>query len=108
MLMDYKLASEYRDVAMRPEHLAASSRSLAEVALLIDTLEALAEPVLVVSKSRPLSPDPDDDMVIDLAINGYADAIITQNMKHFSAATERFGIPVLLPADFLQLLRNRG
>ena len=54
MLMDYKLAMEYREVALRPEHLAASGRSRANVLGLIDALESVAEPVKVVLKHRPL------------------------------------------------------
>jgi len=33
-------------------------------------MEAFAEPVEVVMKTRPLSRDPSDDMILDLAING--------------------------------------
>ena len=107
ILMDYKLASEYRDVALRPEHLAVTSSSEDEVNVLLNTLETIAEPVLIVNKIRPLSPDPNDDMVLDLALNGKAEFIVTQNLKHFVLA-ERFGIRVLLPAEFLNLVRKRG
>jgi hypothetical protein len=33
-------------------------------------MEAFAEPVEVVMKTRPKSPDPSLDMVLDVAING--------------------------------------
>ena len=108
LLMDYKLASEYRDVALRPEHLAASEASQGEINGLLDALETLAEPVLVVHKHRPLSPDPNDDMVLDLAINGQAEFLVTQNTKHFALAAKRFGVPVLLPAECLNIVRQRG
>lgn len=107
ILMDYKLASEYRDVALRPEHLSVTSSSEDEVRVLLDTLETIAEPVLIANKIRPLSPDPNDDMVLDLALNGRAEFIVTQNLKHFLMA-ERFGIRVLPPAEFLNLVRERG
>ena len=48
---------------------------------LIEAVEAFAEPVEVVGKTRPLSPDPDDDMILDLAINGRAEALVTRNKK---------------------------
>jgi len=85
-LMDLKLGLEYRDVALRPEHLVASALSETEVLELIEALEAFAEPVEVLTKTRPLSPDPNDDMILDLAINGGAEALVTNNTKHFLAA----------------------
>jgi predicted nucleic acid-binding protein len=75
--------------------------------IVIESLEAIAEPVLVIVKPRPLSSDPNDDMVLDLAINGRADAIVTQNKKHFDSAGKRFGIRVLSPAEFLKRLREK-
>jgi len=105
ILLDYKIASEYRDVALRPKHLAASRRSAETVLSLIVNLEGLAEPVHVLSKPRPLSSDPNDDMVLDVAINGGADAVVTQNVKHFATAARRYGIKVMSPAELLEILR---
>ena len=47
-------------------------------------------------------------MLIDVAINGHADAVVTNNVKHFLSAAERFRIPVLTPREFLIELRKRG
>lgn len=104
--MDYKLAMEHRDVALRPEHLVASGRSRENVLELIQALEEVAEPVKVVRKPRPLSSDPNDDMVLDVAINGAAEGIVTNSTKHFLRAAKRFAIPVFPPADLLQILRK--
>ena len=57
-LMDLKLGLEYRDVALRLEHVKASALSKREILELIEAMEAFAEPVEVVTKIRPLSPDP--------------------------------------------------
>ena len=104
VLMDYKLACEYRDVAIRPQHLIAGRKTAAEAMLVLDAIESIAEPVLIVVRHRPLSQDPDDDMVVDVAINGGADAIVTNNIRHFRLAAERFGIPAVTPAELLRLL----
>jgi predicted nucleic acid-binding protein len=104
--MDLKLGLEYRDVGLRAEHLAASKLSKADVLKLIEAIEALAESVEVVEKHRPLSSDPDDDMVLDVAIAGGADALVTNNAKHFVAAGRRFGIPALTPAELLIEMRK--
>ena len=105
-LMDLKLGLEYRDVALRSEHVRASALSKREILELIEAMEAFAEPVEIVVKTRPLSPDPSDDMVLDVAINGRAEALVTSNKKHFAGAGKRFGIPVLTPAELLEKMRE--
>jgi putative PIN family toxin of toxin-antitoxin system len=107
ILMDYKLACEYREVALREEHLAVSGKTQEETASLLDTLEAVAEPVLVVVRHAPLSQDASDDMVLEVAINGSADAIVTNNTKHFREAARRFQLQVLTPAELLNEFRKR-
>jgi len=105
-LMDLKLGLEYRDVALRSEHVRAAALSKREILELVEAVEAFAEPVKVITKVRPLSPDPSDDMVLDVAINGRADALVTSNTKHFAGAGKRFGIPVLSPAELLEKTRE--
>ena len=105
-LMDFKLGLEYRDVALRSEHVRASALSKREILELIEAVEAFAEPVEVVVKTRPLSSDPSDDMILDIAINGRAEALVTRNAKHFIGAGKRFGIPVLTPAELLEKMRK--
>lgn len=105
-LMDLKLALEYRAVALRPEHVEASGLTRAEILELIEAMEAFADPVKVRVSTRPLSPDPNDDMVLDVAVNGRADVLVTNNKKHFAAAGEQFGIAVLSPAELLLKIRK--
>jgi predicted nucleic acid-binding protein len=105
-LMDLKLGLEYRDVALRPEHVRASALSKREIVELIEAIEAFAEPVEVVMNTRPLSPDPSDGMVLDVAIKGRAEALVRSNKKHFAGAGKRFGIPVLSPAELLEKMRK--
>lgn len=106
ILMDYKIAAEYLDVALRPEHLTASRQTSGKILTLIEALEELAEPIQVSVKPRPLSSDPNDDMILDVAINGRADALVTQNAKHFRVPGNRYGIHVLSPVEFLTALRK--
>ena len=108
ILMDYKLACEYRDVALRAEQLQGSGRSQAQTSLILDALEAIAEPVYVVFQYRPLSPDANDDLVLDVAINGNAEAIVTNNTKHFREAAQRFHLAVLIPAELLSKFQRKG
>ena len=108
ILMDYKLACEYRDVALREEHLAISGKTRQETEQLLKMLEAIAEPVLVLVRHRPLSPDADDDMVLDVAVNGNADAIVTNNTKHFREAAKSFRLDTLAPAERLRKFQKRS
>jgi len=93
-------------VAQRPQHIAASGRTSEDAEAIIEMLESIAAPVLVRIKHRPLSQDENDDMVLDVAINGQADAVVTNNIKDFRVAAERFGIHVLTPREFLIAFRK--
>jgi predicted nucleic acid-binding protein len=106
-LMGYKLSCEYREVALRRGHLHASGRSKSETEAVLDALEGIADPVFVAFQHRPLSPDANDDLVLDVAINGNAAAILTNNAKHFRESAKRFGIEVLAPAQLLKKAQRR-
>ena len=49
---------------------------------------------------RPFLSDPSDDLVLEVAVAGDCDAIITYNKRHFKN-TEKFGLRVLNPREFL-------
>jgi putative PIN family toxin of toxin-antitoxin system len=49
---------------------------------------------------RPFLPDPDDDMVLELAFSAGCDRVITYNRRDFAGA-ERLGIRLLTPKEFL-------
>jgi hypothetical protein len=69
-------------------------------------VERRAKPVEVVIKARPFSPDPKDDMILDLAINGQAEALVTSYTKHFARVGKSFGIPRLSPAELFEKMRK--
>jgi predicted nucleic acid-binding protein len=51
----------------------------------------------------PSSRDPGDDFIVDCVLNGRA-LLVTNNVRDFVAASQRFGFPVLRPEKFLPLL----
>ena len=106
LLMDYQTGLRVSGRGSTPQHIAASGRTSEDAEAIIEMLEAIAAPVLVRIKHRPLSQDENDDMVLDVAINGQADAVVTNNIKDFRSAAERFGIQVLTPRDFLIAFRK--
>jgi putative PIN family toxin of toxin-antitoxin system len=108
LLMDYRISCEYRDVASRAHHVENSALSQDEIARLIRRLEARADSVEIIARHRPLSVDPGDDLVLDLAINGHADTIVSYNLRHLRAPAHRFGISVVQPATLLVRMRQAG
>jgi putative PIN family toxin of toxin-antitoxin system len=50
---------------------------------------------------RPFLPDPKDDLVLEAAVAGRCDAIVTYNRRDF-VGIEKFGLRILLPGEFLQ------
>jgi len=93
---------EYEDVLKRPEQREASGLSLAEVDTALTTLAALTEPVEVRFTWRPQLADPGDEMVLDAAVNGQADALVTHNLADFVLAAPRFGLLLLRPGELLE------
>jgi putative PIN family toxin of toxin-antitoxin system len=106
LLLSVPLILEYEAVLMRPEHLTACRLRSAEVGRVLDDLVAVAEPVNVTFRWRSSLPDPDDDMVLETAVNGQADAIVTFNLRHFEPAVKNFDCAVILPRVALQQIRS--
>ncbi len=50
---------------------------------------------------RPVLKDPDDDFVLEVAVESGCDCIVTHNVKDF-AGSEKFQIQVLTPQAFLR------
>jgi putative PIN family toxin of toxin-antitoxin system len=106
LLLSVPLVLEYEAVLNRPEHLAASGLTSVEVEHVLDDLAAVAKPVKLAFRWRPRLRDPNDDMVLETAVNGNADAIVTFNQRDFEEAKRSFACAVLLPAVALQQIRR--
>jgi len=96
---------EYEEVLKRPEQRLAHGLALEEIDELLAELAALIEPVEIHFQWRPQARDPSDEMVLEAAINGQADALVTYNVVDFAAAGERFKIAILRPADVLRRVK---
>jgi putative PIN family toxin of toxin-antitoxin system len=102
LLVSTPLLIEYEAVMTRAEHLKASGLTQGEVGQLLDAVAAVANPVRLAFLWRPALDDPDDDMVLETAVNGQADAIVTFNRRDFLPQAERFGTAVLSPGEALK------
>jgi putative PIN family toxin of toxin-antitoxin system len=96
LLLSVPLCLEYEAVLTRREHLRAVGATAAEARRLLDALIAVAEPVEVSFLWRPSLRDPDDEMVLETAVNGRADWLLTFNVADFAGAA-RFGVNVGRP-----------
>jgi len=106
LLVSVPLAMEYEAVCSEPEHGLAAGLSESEVAAYLDVILAMAEPVETHFLWRPQLRDPGDEMVLEAAVNGRADALVTFNMRDFGTAPGQFGIELLLPRDALERIRR--
>jgi putative PIN family toxin of toxin-antitoxin system len=105
-LASVPLMLEYEAILHRPEQLAASNRTAEATTAFLDALALLVEPVTFFYLWRPQTRDPADEMVLETALNGRADCIVTHNVADFHPAAARFRLAVLTPAEFLQQLRE--
>lgn len=107
-LASVALLVEYEAVLKRPEHLHATNLTATQIDVFLDGLTHLFVPVTPHFLWRPLLKDPNDEMIVEAAVNGQAQVIVTFNTRHFGNAAHRFGIEVLKPGEFLRRLYHIG
>jgi len=106
LVLTVALAMEYESVCSRAEHRMASGLSDIEIDIFLTALIALAEPVETHFLWRPQLRDPGDEMVLEAAVNGRANALVTFNVRHFGAVPSHFGIEVLRPKEAIRRIRK--
>lgn len=93
---------EYEGVLKRAEHRLVHGLSIEEIDRFLAAFASACEPVEVHLRWRPQLSDPNDEMVLEAAVNGRADYIVTFNAKDFAPAARRFGIAVRRPGALLK------
>ena len=93
---------EYEAVCARQPHLEAAGLKLGDLAVFLDSLASIAEPVPIHFLWRPQLRDPADELVLEAAVNSGADALLSFNVRHFQRAAARFDLRVSQPGLFLQ------
>ena len=74
-----------------------------DVYAVLDELALVGKRVELMIRIRPMLPDPNDEMVLETAINGRADAIVTFNERDFRSEG---GALVLRGGPISRLLRH--
>jgi putative PIN family toxin of toxin-antitoxin system len=106
LLLSVPLMLEYESVLTRPEHLAACGASREDVSAILDELASVGKRVALQIRIRPMLPDPNDEMVLETAINARADAIVNFNDRDFRSAAQRFRCSMLRPVDVIRRLAD--
>ena len=97
---------EYEAVCSRRERRTVAGLNLTEVGVFLDAIAALVEPVETHFLWRPLLRDPGDEMVLEAAVNGQAQAIVTFNSRDYRDAAAKLGVKLLLPRDVLASMKG--
>ena len=105
-LLTTTLFLEYESILKRPEHLLVTKFSEKDVDGFLSAFASSSEPVDVWFHWRPQLRDPNDEMVLEAAINGQADALVTHNTKDFLVAESQFNLLVIQPKELARLLKS--
>lgn len=94
---------EYRAVLLRPENLL--QRPAVQAEGFLDVLLSVSHLQEIFFLWRPTLPDPDDDLILELAVAAGCRYIVTHNLRDFRG-TERWGVAAVSPSDFLKLIEK--
>ncbi|HWH40933.1 MAG TPA: putative toxin-antitoxin system toxin component, PIN family [Usitatibacter sp.] len=105
-LVTTALFLEYEEVLLRAEQRLATKMSAGDVESALAAFAAASEAVEVHFRWRPQLTDPADELVLEAAVNGRADALVTHNLRDFVKAAERFELRVITPQECLKELKR--
>lgn len=106
LLLGIPLAIEYEAVCQKAEHRLAAGLSQMQVDIFLTAIIAMSEPVETHFLWRPQLRDAGDEMVLETAVNGRADALVTFNIRDYGPVPQRFGIELLLPRTVVGRIRQ--
>ena len=105
IVLSVPLVVQYEVVLMREATLQAIGGDTQRIERFLDLLCAVARQVRISFFWRPVLLDPDDEMVLEAAVEGQVDHLLTFNLRHFRGA-ERFGVAVARPGPAWHAWQN--
>ena len=104
-LLSVPLVLEYESVAKRPGMLPHLSER--DIEAILDMICSRSMEQKIFFQWRPFLKDPNDDMLVELAIAGRASTIVTSNIGDFEDARKALGLEILTPKEFLIQQRTK-
>ncbi len=99
-IISVPLALEFEEVLLRPKNREKYDYfTQKEISLIISDIVAVSHKTKLHFLWRPFLKDSFDDRVLETAVNGQANAIITYNTKDFAGVKKHFDIEILTPAE---------
>jgi putative PIN family toxin of toxin-antitoxin system len=90
---------EYEEVLRRPKQFPHLSPQ--DIEDFLDFISSACDHVRINFLWRPQLQDPEDDLILELAVSGQADAIITYNQRDF-VGSDQFGIRIISPGELIK------
>lgn len=106
MLVSVPLFCEYESKCTNPSHWLEAGLTHEQAQEFINTLAAIVKPVKKYFSWRPRLHDPNDEMVLEAAVNGQADAIVTFNLRDYANEPKAFKVDVINPAEAIRRVRQ--
>ena len=106
MLASVPLFFEYEAKCTDPDHWTVAGISREQADIFVSGIAGLVLPVRTYYLWRPLLRNPKDEMVLEAAVNGRADAIVTFNLRDYGAVPLEFNIEVIKPSTAIRRVRN--
>ncbi len=103
-LISVALFLEYEAVLTRPDHLIAAGITDSDVSRALMAFASVSEAVDIWFALRPSARDSDDDMVVEVAVNGRAEGLVTFETTVFHPALRPFGVKVMTPSEACRML----
>jgi predicted nucleic acid-binding protein len=103
LVLSNTVLGEYHEVLHREADFLRLTRD--EANSYIDALCGMAEKFFPTTQWQPIASDPDDEAIIQLAREAKVQYLVTHNVRDVSRAAQ-FGIRVVRPAEFLEILRQ--
>ncbi len=94
---------EYEAVLSRDTTRRITGHGPTEIKTIMDAFAAIAEPVELSFRMRPMLGDSADEMVLEAAFNAGSVPIVTHNVRDFEPA-RRLGVEVFRPGELLRRL----
>ena len=98
------LILEYQDVLLR--QLSVLGLSKEDISDLIDYFCSVGQQHEIFYLWRPTLRDPEDEMLLELAVKAQCDYVVTFNVRDFQGS-DQFGIKIVTPNEFLKVIGER-